>query len=295
MRKLYGAAFVHTGIKTHVDPSSDFYDPENPGKANSLIPFVFRKLEMEELHRMGVEKLYLHLDGWAEPGYDNRHPDYLPVCFAAGGWEGMKDLAETVQKMGYLFGIHDQYRDYYRNAPSFSEEYSCRAADGSIPGHARWAGGPQTYLCATQAPFYLRRNFGELEKHGIHPDGACLDVFTCNEGDECSNPRHRMTRRECYEYRGKCFDYLISRGILPSSEEVSDWSMRSLIFCHYAPYSFQLGAPDAPQMGIPVPLFSLVYHDCVVVPWMMERMSDTTDSGSREPSARSFRATLSEF
>ena len=86
-----------------------------------------------------------------------------------------------------------------------------------------------------------------------------------------------MTRRECYEFRGKCFDYLISQGILPSSEEVSDWSMRSLVFCHYAPYSFQLGAPDAPRTGIPVPLFSLVYHDCVVVPWMMERMSDSED------------------
>ena len=277
VRKLYGAAFVHTGIKTHVDPSSDFYDPQNPEKANSLISFAFRKEEMEKLHRMGVEKLYLHLDGWADPGYDNLHPDYLPACREAGGWEGMKELADTVRKLGYLFGIHDQYRDYYRKAPSFSEEYACRAADGTIPGHARWAGGPQTYLCATQAPFYVRRNFSELKKHGIRLDGAYLDVFTCNEGDECSNPRHRMTRRECYEFRGKCFDYLISQGILPSSEEVSDWSMRSLVFCHYAPYSFQLGAPDAPRTGIPVPLFSLVYHDCVVVPWMMERMSDSED------------------
>ncbi len=50
------------------------------------------------------------------------------------------------------------------------------------------------YLCATQAPHYVKRNFREIEKNQIHLDGAYLDVFTCNEGDECNNPRHRMTR-----------------------------------------------------------------------------------------------------
>ena len=74
---------------------------------------------------------------------------------------------------------------------------------------------------------------------------------TCNEGDECDNPRHRMTRRECYEYRKQCFDWLLARGILTSSEEVSDWSMQSLIFCHYAPYAFMLKAPGTPRKGFP--------------------------------------------
>ena len=77
-----------------------------------------------------------------------------------------------------------------------------------------------------------------------------------------------MTRRECYEYRKQCFDWLLARGILTSSEEVSDWSMQSLIFCHYAPYAFMLKAPGTPREGIPVPLFNLVYHDCVLEPWM---------------------------
>ena len=49
---------------------------------------------------MGVEKLYLHLDGWAQPGYDNCHPDYSPACIEAGGWEGMKELADTMRMCG---------------------------------------------------------------------------------------------------------------------------------------------------------------------------------------------------
>lgn len=277
VNKLVGCAVVHAGIKTEVQPESDSYDPAHPERNHHVTPFSVRKQEMEKLHRLGVKKLYLHLDGWAQPGYDNRHPDYTPACKEAGGWEGMKELADTMRELGYLFGIHDQYRDYYVSAPSFDEACACRLTDGSIPMHHRWAGGLQSYLCAALAPFYVKRNFTVLREQGIHLDAAYLDVFTCNEGDECANPQHRMTRRECYEYRGQCFEYLLSQGILPSSEEVSDWSIPSLVFCHYAPYDFMMRRPGTPKQGIPVPLYNLVYHDCVMIPWMMDRVSDEED------------------
>ena len=274
---LIGCSFVHCGIKTNVNPKSDFYDPENPEKNNFITTFAAREKEVENLYQLGVRKMYLHLDGWAEPGYDNHHPDYLPACIEAGGWEGMKSLVDTMHRLGFMFGIHDQYRDYYLDAPTFDPTYATMLPDGTYPQHARWAGGPQTYLCGTQAPYYVRRNFTEILSHGIKLDGTYLDVFTCNEGDECANPLHRMTRKECYEFRKNCLDWLLSKGILSSSEEVSDWSMQSLIFCHYAPYHFMLQAPGTPKDGIPVPLFNLVYHDCVIEPWMMDKLSDTED------------------
>ena len=274
---LIGSAFLHKGIKTFVQPDSEFYDPENPEKNNHLVTFFQREEEIREFHKRGVKKLYLHLDGWAEPGYDNCHPDYDPACEAAGGWEGIRSLADTIHECGYLFGIHDQYRDYYMSAASFDENFACRLADGTIPSHRRWAGGPQSYLCGTQAPYYVKRNFQELFRHGIKLDCAYLDVFTCNEGDECSNPMHRMTRKECYEYRCRCFDYLLKNGILSSSEEVNDWAVPSQIFCHYAPYDFMMEEPGTPKQGIPVPLYNLVYHDCVIQPWMMEKVSEEED------------------
>ncbi|HIX29308.1 MAG TPA: hypothetical protein H9858_06415 [Candidatus Blautia stercoravium] len=274
---LIGCSFLHKGIKTFVQPNSDFYAPENPEKNNHLTTFAQREQEIRQLHEMGVEKLYLHLDGWAEPGYDNRHPDYGPACEEAGGWEGMKSLADAMHECGYLFGIHDQYRDYYLTASSFDENFACRLPDGTIPQHQRWAGGPQSYLCATQAPHYVKRNFEELAKHGIELDCAYLDVFTCNEGDECDNPMHRMTRRDCYAYRARCFEYLMKNGILPSSEEVNDWAAESQVFCHYAPYDFMMRAPGSPKQAIPVPLYNLVYHDCVIQPWMMEKISEEED------------------
>ena len=83
---LIGCSFVHTGIKTKVQPRSDFFDPESPDKNDNLTPFKVRTEEVDRFHELGVEKMYLHLDGWAEPGYDNNHPDYSPACKEAGGW-----------------------------------------------------------------------------------------------------------------------------------------------------------------------------------------------------------------
>ena len=229
---------------------------------------------MRAFKEAGVEKLYLHLDGWGDAGYDNKHPDVSPACVEAGGWEGMRELSKTMEELGYLFGIHDQYRDFYKKAESYDDDLACKSADGSIFTHARWAGGPQAYLCTSQAPYYVRRNFERLLSEGVHLDAAYLDVFTCNEGDECANPRHKMRRRDSYEYRNACFRYLLSKNILPSSEEVNDWAVPWLVFCHYAPYDFMLREPGSPKYGIPIPMFNLVYHDCLIIPWMMEKLPE---------------------
>ncbi|WP_313580939.1 DUF5696 domain-containing protein [Lacrimispora sp.] len=272
VHKLVGASFIHKGIKTQVMPDSRFFDPENPDKNNHVYSFEKRTGEIHHFHKdLGLKKLYLHLDGWAEPGYDNQHPDYLPACKEAGDWEKMKELADTMHGYGYSFGIHDQYRDYYRRAKTFDQNFAAQKPDGTLTEHANWAGGPQTYLCATQAPYYVKRNFTEIKKNGVELDCAYLDVFTCNEPDECDHPWHRINRKECLDYRSLCFEYLLSKGILPSSEEVTDWSVKSLVFCHYAPYSFMMHEPGADRQGIPVPLFNLVYHDCLIIPWMMEK------------------------
>ncbi|MCD8023060.1 MAG: hypothetical protein LUF30_08850, partial [Lachnospiraceae bacterium] len=62
--------------------------------------------------------------------------------------------------------------------------------------------------------------------------------------------------------RSQCFHYLSAHQIAPSSDEVNDWAVSAQVFCHWAPY--MAGAV------IPVPLFNLVYHDCVMIPWKME-------------------------
>ncbi|MBR6030091.1 MAG: hypothetical protein IKP40_13485 [Clostridia bacterium] len=260
--RLKGCCVMHVAGKTHVSPDSRYYHQDDPSRNETHVPFAHWEERARRLKEMGVDRLYMHQDGWGQPGYDNQHPDYLPPCRELGGWEGMRKLSETVEELGYLYGVHDQYRDYYLDAPTYTPDCACRSADGSIYGHAIWAGGKQNYLCASLAPGYVKRNFEQLLAGGIRLQATYLDVFTCNEADECDHPRHRMTRRECLEYRARCFHYLTSKGIAPSSEEVNDWAMDSQVFCHWAPY--------LTDTAIAVPLFNLVYHDCVMIPWKME-------------------------
>ncbi len=277
INQLVGSMILHKGIKTSVREDSDFFDPANPDKNNRVVSFKQREDEILEIYNKGVKKIYMHLDGCSKAGYDNDHPDFYLACEEAGGIDAMKSLVDTMHKCGYMFGTHDQYRDYYKSAKSFDRDYACQLIDGSIPEHSRWAGGPQSYLCGTQAKHYVKRNFSLIKEQGIDLDCTYLDVFTCNEGDECDNHRHKMTRRDCYEERAKCFHYLLSKGILTSSEEVSDWCIESMILCHYAPYDFMLRTPGEPKQGIPVPLFNLVYHDCLIQPFMMDKVSEDED------------------
>lgn len=270
LSRLIGSSVLHVEVKSHVTPDSAYYDRENPEKNDSLHTFDERAALVERLTKEGVGRMYLHLDGWGEPGYDNKHPDYLPPCEAAGGWEGLKRLIDTCRKHSHLFGLHDQYRDYYLDAPTYDPDNAVTLADGTVFEMARWAGGRQNYLCSQLAPDYVRRNYTQLFENGIDIDCVYLDVFTCNEPDECINPRHRVTRRQSLDYRLRCLDYMLARGILPSSEEAADWALPALVFCHWAPYT---------KMGIPTPLYNLVYHDCLMIPWMLGKGTWGTPEG----------------
>lgn len=266
--KLIGSPVIHTGIAVHISPESNYYNPDEPDKNDFYTSFDECAEKLRKLKNNGLETAYVHLDGWGNHGYDNLHPDPFPPHEAAGGTEGMKRLSETCRELGYEFGIHDQYRDYYYDAPSFSQDNAVLNPDGTRPYCSIWYGGPHSWLCASLAPEYVRRNYDEFERLGIKIEGAYLDVFSVVGLDECVSDDHPMTREECVSYRRRCFDILTYRGIIPSSEETIDSIVPAIALCHHAPYfTKNLGNSNSDPAGIHVPLFNLVYHDAMVIPW----------------------------
>ena len=265
---LLGCPIVHSCAAVHIHPASHFYDKENPENNDHFFPFSENARLLRELKEKGAEKAYLHLDGWGHHGYDNLHPDPFPVHEASGGAEGLKALQETCTELGYFFGIHDQYRDYYYDAPSFDLNNAISNIHGEHPYHDYWFGGPHSFLCAKLAVDYVRRNYDEFERLGIKLDGSYLDVFSVVELDECFNPAHPMTRRDCAEARAHCLNLLTDRGIIPSSEETIGCMINAMALCHHAPfYTTDWEDRNAENVGIPIPFFNLVYHDCIVIPW----------------------------
>ena len=265
IEKLLGAPVLHHKIFSKINEKSKFYDKNG---TNEILYATFseRAEQMKKLKEMGLDKLYIHTDGWGENGYDNNHPYILPPCEAAGGWEGMKEFSDVSRSLGYIFALHDQYRDFYYSSSVFDKEKAVTQIDGSHPYCSIWDGGEHTFLCSSQALEYVKRTYAELEDHGVDVQGAYLDVFSVMWGDECFHENHRITREESIKCRAECFDYLDEKGFIMSSEEPAMQLLNHIALVHHGPFTLR-PQENGEAVGIPVPLGNLVFHDCVIVPW----------------------------
>lgn len=262
---LIGCPVLHHKILAQIRPESKFYDRRG---TNRILYSTFenRARQLEKLKSLGLEKLYIHTDGWGKNGYDNDHPYILPPCEEAGGWQGLKKLAATARSLGYIFALHDQYRDFYYSSPVFDMGRAVAGIDGSHPFCSIWDGGRHTFLCSSQAPEFVQKTYSALASHGVDVQGAYLDVFSVMPGDECFAPRHRITRKQSIEYRAQCFDILNGKGLIMSSEEPAMQLLNHIALVHHGPFTTR-PLENGAAVGIPVPLANLVFHDCIMIPW----------------------------
>ena len=269
LEQVIGRPVVHVGALYHFVQQASLFDKKHIENNHSLQTFDQIRESLTKLKDAGLDKAYVHLDGWGFYGYDNGHPDPMPVGQEQGGWDGLKHLADQCAAMDYFFIVHDQYRDFYLNAVSFDDRLTLTQLDGSREETSTWCGGPQTILSPRFAPDYVRRNHDLFAEHGIPVRGAYLDVFSVVPLEESAQPAHPITRSECARYRRQCFDVLRARGYVMSSEEPSDYLARTIALVHHGPYSTSPNIGGGERTGIPVPLFNLVYHDSLMTPWDM--------------------------
>ena len=269
LNQVIGRPVIHLGALYHFVKEAGLFNKEKIEVNHNLTTFDELTDGLRKLKAKGLDSAYVHLDGWGFYGYDNGHPDPLPVGEEQGGWDGLKRLADTCEEVGYLFATHDQYRDFYKSAVSYDDRLALMKSDGTYPKDSTWCGGPQTVLNPRFAPEYVRRNHDMFAAHGIKVKGAYLDVFSVVPLEESWDPAHPVTRSECARYRKECFAVLRARGYVVSSEEPTDYLVSSLDLVHHGPYPTtpKIGGGDA--KGIPVPLFALVYHDSILTPWDM--------------------------
>jgi hypothetical protein len=149
---LLGSPVIHTSILYHMQPSSSYYDKNDPSKNHMLVKFDDRIADLRKLSAKGLKKAYLHLDGWGYRGYDNLHPDHMPPCEEAGGWEEMKRFGEACEELNFLFAIHDQYHDYFHDGPAHDARH-----DGVAGGEdGRWGSVRRSSSMVATLPHVLR-------------------------------------------------------------------------------------------------------------------------------------------
>jgi hypothetical protein len=274
---LIGTPQTRVSILHNQKEDSDRYDPTNH---YSLTTFDERAKQLRDLKASGVEKTLVFVSGWAHLGYDRQHPDALPPPEGAGGWAGMKRLADTCRELGYPFIFHDQYRDYYVDAPSYDPQFAIHEEDDSLPAKAafgsrfgdwkegqipfmrHWDGGKQSYLNSRFQPGHLQKNYQLFFDHGIHPDGIYIDVIGYVPPDEDYNSEHPTTRSDAMRGQVALLNWSRHNLGFTATEAGSDWVIP---FVDCVNQSGSAGKTNS------VPLYFLVYHDAVLVSFGTQR------------------------
>jgi hypothetical protein len=279
---------MRAGILTNIKPDSYKYkDAKDPGDNYRLTTFDQRAEALRKLKSQGLDRLTVVLTGWPKLGYDRQHPDVLPPAPEAGGYAGMKRLADVCRELGYTFSLHDQYRDYYIDAPSYDTQFAIHEEDDKSPAHQfpgtrfghskegvipfmdHWDGGKMTYLNGRFMLGHMRRNYQGLFDHGIRPAGSYLDVFGYVPPDEDFNPEHPTTRSDCMRERAQCCNWSrVNLGFV-GTEAGCDWTV---------PYA-DISSPLKPKNGIAVPLFNLVYHDAILTTYAPDDLHGFLNGG----------------
>ena len=274
LNDLIGTPHTRVSILRNLKPESDRYDTKDTAKNYSLTTFDERSRQLRELKSKGVDRTLVYVSGWPHLGYDRQHPDALPPPEQAGGWEGMKRLVDTCRELGYPVIFHDQYRDYYLDAPSYDPQFAVHEEDtslppkqfpgsrfgdfkeGNIPFMRHWDGGRQGYLNARFQLGHLRKNYQLFSDHGIKTQGIYIDVVGYVPPDEDFNPDHPTTHTDAM--RGQVAMLNWSRQHLGTvvTESGADWVI---------PYVDVVNQSGGGSKAILVPLYNLVYHDAVLI------------------------------
>jgi hypothetical protein len=271
---LIGVPHMRASILRNLKPESDRYDTKDPSKNYSLTTFAERARQLRELKTKGLDRVLVFVSGWPHLGYDRQHPDSLPPPERAGGWDGMKRLIDTCREIGYRVIFHDQYRDYYVDAPSYNQQFAVQEEDasmppqqfpgsrfgdskqGNIPMMRHWDGGQQAYLNARFQWGHLLKNYQLLAERGIRTDGIYIDVIGYVPPDQDFNPEHPTTHTDAMRGQIAMLNWSRENLGITATESGADWTI---------PYVDIVNSSGGGSKAILVPLYNLVYHDAVIV------------------------------
>jgi hypothetical protein len=217
-----------------------------------------------------LDKVFFLMGGWIHRGYDNQHPDILPTAPECGGDQAFTDCARRVRQLGFLLGLHDNYQDMYRDAPSWDENFLTRNRDGSIARGGKWAGGRAYLTCSKKALELAKRpqNLAAVKKLS-GADAYFIDTTYAAGLMECFDSNHPLTRADDMHWKQAISDYGRDVFGIFGSECGREWAIPHSDFFegltgvsghyyHDATMPGKLGATV-------VPLFEIVYRDCIAM------------------------------
>lgn len=215
-----------------------------------------------------LDRVLFSMGGWIHRGYDNQHPDILPTAPECGGDAAFTNCAKRIMDLGYVFCLHDNYQDIYRDSPSWNERYVMKTADGKLTKGGHWAGGVAYLTCSKMALELAQRpqNLPAI-KQLCGANSYFIDTTYASGLQECFDPGHPLTRADDLKWKIALSDYAREVFGIFGSECGREWAIPHSDFFegitgvsggyyHDAKLTEKLGATV-------IPLFELVYRDCI--------------------------------
>jgi hypothetical protein len=246
---------------------------ESTKEENARVNWTFDEAAQVAEHLkndLKLERVLFTLGGWIRRGYDNQHPDILPSAPECGGDTPFADCAKRVMALGYLFCLHDNYQDIYRDAPSWDESYIMKRADGKIAAGGHWAGGLAYLTCAKRAVDLAKRpqNLAAVRKL-TGANSYFIDTTYAAGLQECFDPQHPLTKDDDMKWKQVLSDYARETFGVFGSECGREWAIPHADFFegltgvsggyyHDAKLLSSVG-------GTVIPLFELVYRDTIAM------------------------------
>ncbi len=225
----------------------------------------------EHLQRdLKLDKVLFTVGGWIHRGYDNQHPDILPTAPECGGDAAFADCARRVMDLGYLFCLHDNYQDIYRDSPSWDEKYVMKTPDGKLTRGGHWAGG-MAYLTCSKMALELAERPQNLPavKQLCQANSYFIDTTYASGLQECFDPNHLLTRADDMKWKQALSDYARQVFGVFGSECGREWAIPHSDFFEGltgVSGTYYADATLPAKLGATVvPLFELVYRDCIAM------------------------------
>ncbi len=158
----------------------------------SSLPYEQVNEILERLVFLGCDQLAVVRHNWQRYGYDVKLPDTWPPAERFGGPAGMTKLSQYCRAAGMLFGLHENFIDLYRDAPSF-EEWSVAyqpkewSKNGQRVAFQGWYNSQTQQQAVRHTPGSalraMQRNV-EQERQ-THADSIFLDVTSYVDPEPC--------------------------------------------------------------------------------------------------------------
>jgi hypothetical protein len=206
---------------------------------------------------LGVDRANLRFAGWGRTGYDNDRPigNASEINKEAGGTAALVKAIDAAKQAGYVALLWDNYRNFDLNSLGYDEKYIMRDYLGArVPGFSAESGHSQE-ICPSEGVKLFQHNMG-IYLRDLKPSGVYLDTIGGLPLIECYDPRHPLTRAGTREERMNIMRVATDNKLILGAEGApQDWNLSVVAFYDEHPI----------RMGIDVPLYGLVYHECAML------------------------------